>query len=194
MSPPRLCWALSPLGIRYRFLSSIASWALLPPLRLCYHISESVASRALLSPLGLYRLRQRALLSLTPSRAPLLPLGRYCPSSSAIASRALSPLGLYRPSGHAITSWALSPLGPYCLSAPLRHYRPWALLSPLWLYCILGLLPLEFCCRLSGSSITSWATLSLGRCYRLSGSIAYCLSGSAIASQALLPLGLRYCP
>ena len=189
MSPPRLCWALSPLGIRYRFLSSIASWALLPPLRLCYHISESVASRALLSPLGLYRLRQRALLSLTPSRAPLLPLGRYCPSSSAIASRALSPLGLYRPSGQAITSWALSPLGPYCLSAPLRHYRPWALLSPLWLYCLsLGL----YC--LLGSSITSWATSPLGLCYRLSGSIAYCLSGSAIASQALLPLGLRYCP
>ena len=144
---------------------------------------------------GLRVKRSRAASQLTKTSPPklcwalLLPLELYCPSSSTTPSSALSRLGLYRPSGPAITSWALSPLGPYCLSAPLRHYRPWALLSPLWLYCLsLGL----YC--LLGSSITSWATSPLGLCYRLSGSIAYRLSGSAIASRVLLPLGLRYCP
>ena len=192
MSPPRLCWALSPLGIRYRFLSSIASWALLPPLRLCYHISESVASRALLSPLGLYRLRQRALLSLTPSRAPAAVASRallslqlcYCLSSS-IASRALSS---FRPCYHllgSIAPWALSPLGTSPALSPLGS----AVASLALLPQSRALLPLGFFYHLLGY-IAPRALLSPLGLYRvLPLGLGYRLSGSAASRAPLLPFG-----
>ena len=125
---------------------------------------------------GLRVKRSRAASQLTKTSPPklcwalLLPLELYCPSSSTTPSSALSRLGLYRPSGPAITSWALSPLGPYRLLAPLRHFRPWALPSPLWLYCILG-------------SIASWVLLSPLRLF-------YHLLGYIVPRALLSPLGL----
>jgi len=237
---------LSPLGLSSYHPSgsaAVASRTQQPsPLGLsCYRLSGSaIATRALqLSPLGLssycpsgsaaisYHLLGSAAIPCGAQQLPPLGLSSFHLSGSAIGPRALLPLELFTylalrtslqaPSPRALLSplWALWPLGFCCLlsgsivswtSLPplgaLGSKASWAP-SPLRLRHIACralcsaralLWPLGLY-RLAGSAIAYQALSPLGLCYHLSGSIASraLLSSDAFASGALSPFGLSYC-